>query len=110
MKTKLLLSLVVLMFVITTSFAKSPETSMRNAITSHIEFPKVAAEMQAEGAVFAEFIVKEDGNIEVLNCFSLVGELQSYIFRELSTIKVIPDAELKGKTFLMRFDFKLEKN
>jgi hypothetical protein len=107
MKTKLFITMAMLMFAVATSFAKDPESTMRQAITTQIEFPKVAAEMQVEGAVFAEFIVKEDGKIEVLNCFSLVGELQSYVFKELSKITVSPDADYNGKTFLMRFDFKL---
>lgn len=107
MKTKLFLLIAILMFAITTSFAKGPEANMRQEITAHIEFPKIAAEMQLEGAVFAEFIIGEDGRIEVLNCFSLVGELQSYVFTELAKLKVTPNVELDGKTFLMRFDFKL---
>ena len=108
MKTKLFIATAIMMFVVATSFAKDPEAvKMRNAITTQIEFPNLAAELQLEGAVFAEFIVKEDGKIEVLNCFSLVGELQSYVFKKLSEISVTPDAEYIGKTYLMRFDFKL---
>jgi hypothetical protein len=107
MKTKLIFTMLVMMFVIATSFAKGPESNMRNEITAHIEFPKIVADLQLEGAVFAEFIVKEDGKIEVLNCSSLVGELQSYVFLKLATMTVTPAAELTGKTYLMRFDFKL---
>ena len=109
MKSLMMILLSMMLFVVTTSFAKSPEISMREEISTHIEFPKPVADLQLEGTVFAEFTVREDGNIEVINCFSLVGELQSYVFQELSKIIVTPDAGVTGKPFLMKFDFKLIK-
>jgi len=106
MKTKALLIITIFTLTITFGYAKDPQLTLQQEINSHIKFPESAIEKQIEGAVFVEFTVKKDGQIEVLNCFSMQGELQSYIFQELSTIKVDPDEDLVGKNFLMRFDFK----
>ena len=106
MKTKILIVLAMLMLVITNSYA-SPQSVLQQTINSKIQFPVVAIEEQIEGVVFVEFEIKNDGKIEVLNCSSLAGELQSYIFLTLSAMKVTPEAELLGEKFLMKFDFKL---
>jgi len=106
MKTKKIISvLAILMLIITISYAKNPMLVLQQRINSQIEFPSFAIDKQIEGAVFVEFTVKEDGKIEVLNCSSLQGELQSYVFLKLSAITITPDIELIGEKFLMRFDF-----
>ena len=71
MRTKILATMAIVMFAMATSFATSPEVTLRTEITSQINFPKVFADLQIEGTVFAEFTVNEDGKIEVLNCNSL---------------------------------------
>jgi hypothetical protein len=109
MKTNILIILIFFSVAMTKSFASSDTVSiLRSEILKNIDLAKVAAEMQQEGAVFAEFIVREDGKIEVLNCHSLQSKLQSYIFEKLSSITITPDPSFVGKTYLMRFDFKLE--
>ena len=107
MKTKIIAIITILVLTFTMSNAKNPEFTLQQTIYSQVKFPKVAIEKQIEGIVFVEFTVKEDGKIEVINCASLQGELQSYIFQTLSEITVMADPELTGKTFLMKFDFKL---
>lgn len=88
------------------SYAKDP-TNLQNIIYSQISFPESAIEKHIEGAVFVEFTLKDDGTIEVINCFSKEGELQCYVFKTLSSMKVTPDVDIIGKIYTMRFDFKL---
>lgn len=107
MKTRAITILTMLMFTFTLTFAKDPQSSLSQVIKNKISFPSIALEKQIEGVVFAEFTVTADGKIEVVNCTSLQGELQTYVFQTLSEIIIVPDAELTGKIFLMRFDFKL---
>jgi hypothetical protein len=109
MKTKIFSVIAILMLTVTLSFAKDPKSVLQQSIKTNIEFPALAVEQQLEGAVFVEFTVNADKKVEVLNCNSLVGELQSYVYNKVSgmTVEVTPD--LIGKTFLMRFDFNLEK-
>ena len=109
MKTKLIAIAAILMLAFSSSYAgfsKSP-SDLEKTIKSEISFPASAIENQIEGSVFVEFTVNDDGSIEVLNCFSEQGELQCYVFSTLSKLKVIPDDEVVGKTYTMRFDFKL---
>jgi hypothetical protein len=107
MKTKVLPILAAMIFIFTATYAKDPQAVLRRSITAEVEFPKVAVDLQKQGTVFAEFTVKEDGSIEVLNCFSFEGELQSYVFQKLASLKVNADPGIVGKKFLMRFDFEL---
>ncbi len=107
MKTKVYSILTVLMLCVTFSFAKNPQSSLQQTIKNGVQFPSTAIEKHLEGAVFVEFVVKENGTLEIKNCHSLVGELQSYVFKTMSSITVAADPKLTGKTFLMRFDFKL---
>lgn len=102
------------MLIITFSYANNPTDSyakgpsdLQQTINSQISFPSSAIEKHIEGAVFVEFTVKDDGSIEVLNCFSVQGELQCYVFKTLSELKVTPEANIVGQTYSMRFDFKL---
>ena len=109
MKTKLIAIAAILMLAITSSyanFAKDP-ADLQKIINSQIAFPSSAIEKHIEGAVFVEFTVQKDGSIEVVNCFSTEGELQSYIFTTLSAMKVTPDIDVVGKIYTMRFDFEL---
>jgi len=108
MKTKIIAIVALVVLTITFTQAKDPQTSLRQTITEQIKFPASAVEQKIEGTVFVEFKVTTDGKIEVVNCNSLQGELQTYIFQQLSTITVIADPEIIGKTYLMRFDFNLE--
>ena len=108
MKTKVLSILATLMLIITISYAKGPLTALNQKIKSQIQFPAYAIEKQIEGTVFVEFTINDAGKIEILNCSSLQGELQSYVFQKLSGMIIAPDSELKGNKYLMRFDFKLE--
>ncbi|NTW32391.1 MAG: hypothetical protein HGB12_07180 [Bacteroidetes bacterium] len=107
MKTKIIAILAMLMFTFTSTQAKDPKSLLTQTINSKISFPTAAVQKHIEGTVFAEFKVAEDGKIEVVNCFSAQGELQSYVFLTLSGIKVTPDEEIIGKIYSMRFDFKL---
>jgi hypothetical protein len=107
MKTKIVSILVMLMLTVTLSFAKDAQSVLQQTINSQISYPAFAIEKQVEGTVFVEFKIKNDGKIEVLNCSSLQGELQSYVFLKLSEMSVTPSAELIGQNFLIRFDFKL---
>lgn len=107
MKTKVLIAIAIMMFAFTATFAKDPETTLRETVRAHIEFPEFTIEQLIEGDVYAEFTVKEDGSIDVLNCFSTQGELQTYVYKELSTIVVNPDPSLIGGTYTMKFEFKL---
>jgi outer membrane biosynthesis protein TonB len=88
--------------------AKSPQSILKQAVSSSIEFPAAAIEKQIEGAVFVEFTVTDEGKIVVLNCNSSEGELQTYVFQKLSETTVEPQIETVGQTFLMRIDFELE--
>lgn len=107
MKTKILTIAAILMLAINISYAKSPQSDLRQTITEKVKFPSNALEQKIEGTVYVEFKVTPEGKIEVLNCFSLQGELQTYIFQTISGISVSPDPELLGITFVMRFDFNL---
>jgi len=107
MKTKVLSILAFLMLTITLSYANDAQAYMQQTIKNEVQFPSWAVDKQLEGAVFVEFTVNSEGKIEVLNCNSLVGELQSYVFETMSGITIAADPDLVGKTFLMRFDFKL---
>jgi hypothetical protein len=109
MKTKIFSVLAILMLTVTISFAKDPQSYLQQSIKSQIDFPSFAADKNIEGAVFVEFTVTADKKIEVLNCTSLVGELQSYVYKKVSGMSVEVTPELMGKTFLMRFDFQLQK-
>jgi hypothetical protein len=109
MKIKVVSILTVLMLTITLSFAKDPQSNLQQSIRNEIQFPASAIDKQLEGVVFVEFTITADGKINVLNCNSLVGELQSYVFETMSTLTVGTNPELIGKTFLMRLDFKLKK-
>jgi hypothetical protein len=108
MKTKVLSIFAILMLIITASYAMEPLSVLQQTINSQIQFPANAIEKQIEGTVFVEFTVDDYGKIEVLNCSSLQGELQSYVFLKLSGMVITPDEELTGNKYLMRFDFKLE--
>jgi hypothetical protein len=108
MKTKLISILAILILSITASFAKSPQSILKQAVSSSIQFPTTAIEKQIEGIVFVEFTVKEDGKIEVLNCYSTEGELQTYVFQKFSEITIEPQFEMIGQSYVMRIDFKLE--
>lgn len=99
--------LAILMLAITMSYAKDPHSTMVNIIKDKVKFPPIALENRIEGTVFVEFKVNEQGKIEVINCHSLEGELQSYVFLTLSGISITPEAEIIGKSYLMRFDFQL---
>jgi len=107
MKTKVLSILAVLMLIITMSYAQNPQKELQNTINKSVTYPVTAREKSVEGSVFVEFTVKDDGSIEVTNCFSVEGELQSYVFNKFSEIKVTPDAEIVGKSYTMRLDFDL---
>jgi hypothetical protein len=109
MKTKIFAIAAILILTVSLSFAKDPKSLMQQSIKSQIDFPVYASEKNLEGAVFVEFTVNADKKVEVMNCNSLVGELQSYVYNKVSglTVEVTPD--LIGQTFLMRFDFNLEK-
>jgi hypothetical protein len=104
---KRILILAILMLILSISYAKSPESVLQQTINSQIQFPAFALDKQIEGTVFVEFTIKEDGRIEVINCSSLQGELQSFVFLKLASLTVNPDPKLMGQNFLMRFDFKL---
>ena len=107
MKTKVIAALAMLMFTFTLTFAKHPSSSLSQIINSKITFPSTAVDQNIHGTVFAEFTVNAEGKIEVLNCTSLEGELQTYVYKTLSEITVAPDASIVGKTYLMRFDFNI---
>lgn len=107
MKTKIIAIAALIMLTITLAKAKDPQSTLRQTITEQIKFPSSAVDQKIEGVVFVEFTVSTDGKIEVINCNSLQGELQTYVYEVLSETKVTPDREIAGKTFLMRFDFKL---
>jgi len=108
MKTKILAILSVLMLTITLSYAKDPQSILQQSIKDQVKYQTTAAEKLLEGAVFVEFSVTADGKLNVINCTSIVGELQSYVFKTISAMTVFADPAVVGKTFLMRFDFKLE--
>jgi hypothetical protein len=109
MKTKILSVMFILMATVLTGYAESPQSALQKTISSNVKFPPAAIEKQIEGTVYAEFMVKENGKVEVLNCFSLQGELQSYIYDLLSSTTVSPHPDIRGKTFSMEFEFQLEK-
>lgn len=108
MKTKVIAIVTMLMLTITFAQAKDPQTTLRQTIIEQIKFPASIIHHRIEGVVFVEFKVTAEGKIEVINCNSLQGELQSYVYNTLSGIKIIPDVEFVGTTYLMRFDFNLE--
>jgi len=107
MKAKVILILTTLFLTITLGYAENPQNDLQQIIKSKVSYPVSAIEKNVNGAVFVEFIVNDEGSLEVINCFSLEGELQSYVFNTLSAIKVTPDTEIIGKTYTMRIDFKL---
>jgi TonB family protein len=107
MKTKILSVIAVLMLTITFSYAKDAQSTLQQTIRNEVQYPASALAGHLEGAVFVEFTVTPEGKIEVLNCNSLVGELQSYVFETISEMTVVANPELIGKTFQIRIDFKL---
>lgn len=98
----------ILMLSFTFCFASDPQSDLNLAISKKITYPSFAVAQRIEGAVFVEFTVSEEGKIQVKNCNSLEGELQSYVYQTLDGSTVSPSKELNGKTFLMKFDFILE--
>jgi hypothetical protein len=108
MKTKIFITLAIIVFSATMTFATSPQVDLQKNIKSHISYPADFIAQQIQGSVFVEFTVKENGMIEVLNSNSLSGDLMVYVVDELSTIYVNASPELYGQKFVMRFDFKLK--
>ena len=108
MKTKILAVIIGLMLTITLSYAKDPQSILQQAISNEIKFPAAASDKNLQGAVFVEFTVTADGKINVLNCNSLVGELQTYVYKKVSGMTVQFTPEMVGQTYLMRFDFNLK--
>ena len=109
MKTKAIFILAILVMMITVCYAKSPLTTMKETISSKIQFPKNAVENQIEGSVAVEFTVTGDGKVVVLKCLSSQSELQSYVFQTLNGTTVSPDMGIAGETYSMHFDFVLLK-
>ena len=108
MKTKIFTTLAILIFAVTVTFATSPQSELQQTIKSHITYPADFIKKQIEGSIFVEFMIKENGIIEVCNSNSLNGDLMVYVVDELSSILLNVSPELYGQIFLMRFDFELE--
>jgi len=104
MKTITMLLITTLM--VTASFAKNSQTtSMSSTKKNTIAYPTEALEKQIQGVVYIEFMKNTDNKIEVLSCFSLEGELQSYVFTNFGKMNIIPEELLPNKKYAMRFDF-----
>jgi len=101
----------IILFIFTTliataGFAKIPNTASIESIKKNtISYPNKAIENQIEGVVYVEFMKNTNNAIEVLSCFSLEGELQSYVFTNLDKMNIVPEGITPGEKYAMRIDF-----
>lgn len=107
MKTRILSLIALLIFTAGISRAADVVPDIREQIMKQVKYPTSLSEKLVQGTVYVEFLVKDDGSLEVINCFSKIGELQNYIFKTLSDIRVEASVNEVGKNMVMRFDFKL---
>jgi TonB family protein len=94
------------------SYAKDPSPSqvnLKKIINKEVSYPETAVNQKIEGEVTVEFKVTDDGKIEVINCYTDQGVFYTHMMKTLESIKLNPDDELTGKTFSMKFIFKLAK-
>lgn len=112
MKTGKLVLLFALLLSINFAYAtnnteNNDESKVKEAIKQEITYPEFAIEAKLEGEVLVSFTVNKDGKIDILRTNSVYKELESYVVEKMKTMTVSADEAEIGKTYNMKFSFKL---
>jgi TonB family protein len=111
MKTKIIVLLAAGIFFSTLAMAaktpvKKPE-SFSERLRSEITYPQTAFQNKVEGMVLVGFTVDEKGNIKINGVNASNKELCDHVVRILGKTKALPSDMVYGKSFNMKFVFRL---
>ncbi|MBC8343102.1 MAG: hypothetical protein ISR55_04115 [Bacteroidetes bacterium] len=83
------------------------DSKVKQAIINEITYPEFAINNKIEGDVFVSFLVNKDGKIRIIRTNSIFNNLESYVIEKMKTMTIkVDDVEI-GKTYDMKFSFKL---
>ena len=83
------------------------ETSLSSRIRSEISYPAAAFDRNIEGLVLVSFSVDSLGNLHLTGVNASHPELSDYVVRTIENIRVLPSDNAVGKSFNMKFVFRL---
>lgn len=111
MKTLIItISLMLLTLIFTSANASPKKTKDINKILQkEIVYPDFAKEQKLEGTVLVSFTVNADGTITINLTNESDPALKDYVVSKLTSLKIIPAKENAGKSYDVKFEFKLEK-
>jgi outer membrane biosynthesis protein TonB len=111
MKTLIVtISLMLLTLTFTSANASTRKPRDINKILQkEISYPDFAKTQKLEGTVLVSLTVNTDGTIKVNLTNDSNATLKDYVVSKLQSLKIIPSSENAGKSYDVRFEFKLEK-
>jgi outer membrane biosynthesis protein TonB len=114
MKTTIITMMIGLMLISATgSFAKTANTynptQIEKLLKKTIAFPEFAKKGNIEGIVLVSFTVNSDGSLNVNMTNESSDALKEYVVEKLLNIKLKPGNAEEGKTYNVKFEFKIEK-
>jgi TonB family protein len=111
MKTLIVtISMMLLTLTFTSANASTRKPKDINKILQQeIIYPDFAKEQKLEGTVLVSFTVNTDGTIKVNLTNESDATLKDYVVSKLKSLKIIPTKENAGKSYDVKFEFKLEK-
>lgn len=111
MKTLIaIISLMLLALIDTSANASTRKPKdIGKILQKEISYPDFAKDQKLEGTVLVSFTVNTDGSITVNLTNESNATLKDYVVSKLRSLKIIPTKENTGKTYDVKFEFKLEK-
>jgi len=109
-KTIGILAFLVLSFSVSSAFSKTEVDGqmmkkLNKLISKNISFPDFAKSKATNEFVAVEFIINEEGNIEILDVMSTNEELENYVVSRISLLNVANIKGIKGEKMVYRFRF-----
>jgi hypothetical protein len=86
---------------------KSKEVNVKKTISHEISYPAFASEQNIEGDVYVSFNIDQDGKVNILRTNSAIPELKDYVEGKLRKKEFETNNNEVGKTYIMKFTFKL---
>lgn len=81
------------------------DPSVEQAVRSEITYPQMAKDQQIEGMVLVEFVIDQNGQVDIVTINSSDMTLKEYVAGKLK--KMIFPAKADSGTYAMKFDFRL---
>lgn len=84
-------------------------TKVEKLLKKTIAFPEFAKKENIEGVVLVSFTVNNDGTLSVNMTNESSKALKEYVVEKLLKIRLKPEKAEEGKTYNVKFEFKIEK-